>query len=219
MNSINGIILLNKAYGISSNKALQRTKHLIGEKKAGHTGSLDPLATGMLPLCFGEATKVSKFLLNARKKYRVVATFGSFTSTGDKEGDVVGTSEVFPLNKQEWEKILKQFEGEIEQIPPMYSALKKNGERLYLKARRCEKIKIDARKVTITRFQITKIEMPKLYFKITCGKGTYIRSIAHDFGVALNSGGYLSKLCRTSIGKHLLEDAVDISLFEKTLNS
>jgi len=114
MNSINGIILLNKPYGISSNQALQKVKHLIGEKKAGHTGSLDPLATGMLPLCFGEATKVCQFLLNAKKKYRVVAQFGSSTSTGDKEGEIIKRSEAYSLGKQEWGKILKQFEGKIE---------------------------------------------------------------------------------------------------------
>ncbi|MEC9415560.1 MAG: tRNA pseudouridine(55) synthase TruB [Pseudomonadota bacterium] len=212
MNSINGIILLNKAYGISSNKALQRTKHLIGEKKAGHTGSLDPLATGMLPLCFGEATKVSKFLLNARKKYRVVATFGSFTSTGDKEGDVVGTSEVFPLNKQEWEKILKQFEGEIEQIPPMYSALKKNGVRLYKYAREGKVVERDCRLIRIFSIVLNKVTQDSIDITVECSKGTYIRVLIEDIARAAGMEGHTSYLHRLQIGS--LKEKMMISFDE-----
>ena len=216
MNSINGIILLNKPYGISSNKALQKAKHLIGEKKAGHTGSLDPLATGMLPLCFGEATKVCKFLLNARKKYRVVATFGSFTSTGDKEGDVVGTSEVFPLNKQEWEKILKQFEGEIEQIPPMYSALKKNGVRLYKYAREGRVVERDGRLIKIFSITLNKVTRDSIDITVDCSKGTYIRVLGSDIAKSLGTIGYLTNLKRTRVGDFSIEDSVSIDKFSES---
>jgi len=200
MNSINGIILLNKSYGISSNQVLQETKHLIGEKKAGHAGSLDPLATGMLPLCFGEATKVCKFLLGAKKKYRVVAKFGSFTSTGDKEGNVISTSEVFALSKQEWEKILKQFEGEIEQIPPMYSALKRNGVRLYKYAREGKVVERDSRLISIFSIVLNKVTQDSIDITVECSKGTYIRVLIEDIARAAGMEAYTSYLHRLQIG-------------------
>ena len=212
MNSINGIILLNKPYGISSNKALQKTKHLIGEKKAGHTGSLDPLATGMLPLCFGEATKVCKFLLNAKKKYRVVAQFGSSTSTGDLEGDIIKASEVYSLTEQEWEKILKQFEGEIEQIPPMYSALKKNGVRLYKYAREGRVVERDGRLIKIFSITLNKVTRDSIDITVDCSKGTYIRVLVEEIARAVGMEAHTSYLHRLQIGS--LEESRMISLEE-----
>tara|TARA_B100000959_G_scaffold108016_1_gene113789 strand:- start:8675 stop:9568 length:894 start_codon:yes stop_codon:yes gene_type:complete len=201
MNSINGIILLNKPYGISSNQALQKVKHLIGEKKAGHTGSLDPLATGMLPLCFGEATKVCQFLLNAKKKYRVVAQFGSSTSTGDKEGEIIKTSEAYSLGKQEWGKILKQFEGKIEQIPPMYSALKKNGVRLYKFAREGRVVERDGRLIEIFSIILNKVTQDSIDITVDCSKGTYIRVLVEDIARAAGMEGHTAYLHRLEIGE------------------
>jgi len=200
MNSINGIILLNKSYGISSNKALQQTKHLIGESKAGHTGSLDPLATGMLPLCFGEATKVCKFLLNANKKYRVVAKFGRSTSTGDVEGDIIKTSNIHPLSKKEWKQILRRFEGEIEQVPPMYSALKKNGVRLYKFARQGKVVERDGRLIKISSISLNSFTQDSIDITVDCSKGTYIRVLVEDIARAAGMEGHTSYLHRIEIG-------------------
>lgn len=219
------IILINKSSGWTSFDVVKKIKNILKKKynlqkiKVGHAGTLDPLATGLLIICTGKLTKQISEIQKQEKIYTGSITLGGTTASYDLETKIDAHFPTKHITNSLIRTTAKNFIGEIDQVPPIFSALKKDGERLYLKARRGEKIEIKARKVTITSFQITKIEMPKLYFKIKCSKGTYIRSIAHDFGKSLNSGGYLSKLCRTGIGNHLIEHSVDISLFEKTLNS
>ena len=149
MQNINGILLLDKPSGITSNKALQRVRSLIKAKKGGHTGSLDPFATGMLPLCFGEATKISHYLLNEKKTYSVEVKFGVSTSTGDLDGEITGSSKIKEYSEDQWKKFLNEFKGESEQIPPMYSALRYKGKRLYELARKGEIVDRAARKIQI----------------------------------------------------------------------
>ena len=177
---VNGIILLNKADGLSSNRALQNVKKLIGAKKGGHGGSLDPAATGMLILCFGEATKICPYLLNNHKTYRVIAEFGKSTSTGDREGTIEETSEIHMHDHDYWVDILEKFLGESAQIPPMYSALKKDGQRLYKLARKGEVIQREARNINISSIELENIGDDCVEFLVTVSKGTYIRVLVED---------------------------------------
>ena len=198
--SINGIILLDKEDGLSSNKALQNVKKLIRAKKGGHGGSLDPAATGMLILCFGEATKVCPYLLNNHKTYRVVAELGKSTSTGDREGPVIETSEVRFHDHDYWVDILKRFLGESTQVPPMYSALKKDGQRLYKLARKGEVIEREARKINISSIDLEGIFDNTIEFTVTVSKGTYIRVLVEDIAKEAAMVGYTKKLHRVRVG-------------------
>lgn len=197
---VHGILLLDKPLGLTSNEALQRVKNLFYARKAGHTGSLDPLASGMLPLCLGEATKVSAFLLDADKRYQVEGTLGVKTATGDAEGDVLEEREVPALTEQQMEQVLSVFRGKIKQIPPMYSALKHKGERLYKLARQGVEVEREAREVEIMDLQLTRLESPLFEIEVHCSKGTYIRTLVEDIGEALGCGAYVSALRRTSVG-------------------
>ena len=196
---VDGIILLDKPHGFTSNAALQKVRWLLNAEKAGHTGSLDPLATGVLPLCFGEATKFSQYLLDADKGYETVAQLGVTTTTGDAEGDVIERRPV-TVGRAEIEALLPRFRGEIKQIPPMYSALKKDGQPLYKLARAGEVVEREARSVTIARLELLGLEGEQARLSVDCSKGTYIRTLGEDIGQALGCGAHLSALRRVRTG-------------------
>lgn len=208
--SINGIVVLDKPIGLSSNAALQEVKRIYDANKAGHTGSLDPLATGVLPLCFGEATKVSQFLLNSDKKYRARIRLGIRTDSGDSEGLVIDSRSEFSFSRKDVEKALRNFEGEIDQIPPMYSALKVNGVPLYKLARKGETIEREPRRVNIYSIELTEFGADELELEIDCSKGTYIRTIADDLGQLLGCGAHIIALRRTQAGVFTEHDCVNI---------
>ena len=196
---ISGILLLNKPLGISSNRALQNAKHLFQAQKAGHTGSLDPLATGMLPICFGKATKISSFLLDSDKRYITTASLGQTTTTGDAEGDIVEKKEIPTLNNAIIESSLSKFRGVITQIPPMYSALKHKGKPLYELARQGIEIDRKQRDVTIHELTLLSHTDHSLELEVSCSKGTYIRTLVEDIGKQLGCGAFVSKLHRTQV--------------------
>ena len=208
--SIDGIVILDKAIGISSNRALQVVKRIFDAQKAGHTGSLDPLATGVLPLCLGEATKVSQFLLDSDKKYRTVIKLGVRTDSGDSEGNVLESCADFDISQLQIEEALTPFRGEIDQVPPMYSALKVNGVPLYKMARKGISIHREARRVVIYSIELTKYEKDELELEIACSKGTYIRTIADDLGQALGCGAHIIALRRTQAGAFTEADCVTV---------
>lgn len=197
--ALNGILLLDKALGLSSNKALQNVRFLYQAAKAGHTGSLDPLASGMLPVCFGEATKVSAFLLDADKRYRTTATLGALSSTGDAEGELTPYGSIPAFAEAELETVLARFRGEIEQVPPMYSALKRQGQPLYKLARQGIEVERAARSVKIRELILTQCTATTLELEVCCSKGTYIRSLVEDIGLALGCGAYVSALRRIEV--------------------
>ncbi len=206
--SIDGIVILDKAIGISSNRALQEVKRIYDAQKAGHTGSLDPLATGVLPLCLGEATKVSQFLLDSDKKYRTRIKLGVRTDSGDCEGNVLESCADFQISQLQVEEALAPFRGEIEQVPPMYSALKVNGVPLYKMARKGQTIEREARQITVYSIELTAFEGDELELEIACSKGTYIRTIADDLGQALGCGAHIIALRRTQAGAFTEADCV-----------
>ena len=203
---IDGVLLLNKPVGITSNAALQKAKWLLNAKKAGHTGTLDPFADGLLPLCFGEATKFSAYLLEADKRYRAVMQLGVTTTTGDPEGEVLSTREV-SVSRDDILAVLPHFMGEIEQIPPMHSALKHQGRPLYEYARAGIEIERAARKVTIRALDLIECAAPRVVLDVQCTAGTYIRTLAQDIGAALGCGAHLTALTRTAAGGFSLEQA------------
>ncbi len=207
---MHGVILLDKPYNISSNGALQSVKKIFNARKAGHTGSLDPLATGMLPICFGEATKVSAFLLDANKKYRTTIKLGVRTTTGDAEGDIIDTRPVSGITFRQLENALREFTGRIEQIPPMHSAIKVNGVPLYTLARQGIEIARDTRYVNIFDLSILGFEGDELSLDIHCSKGTYIRVLAEDIGEVLGCGGHVQSLHRYNVGPFVQEKMVSL---------
>ena len=214
MQNINGILLLDKPSGITSNRALQRVRSLIKAKKGGHTGSLDPFATGMLPLCFGEATKISHYLLNEKKTYSVEVKFGVSTSTGDIDGEITGSSKIKEYSEDQWKKILNEFKGKSEQIPPMYSALKYKGKRLYELARKGEIVDRAARKIHIFSIDLVDLSKDTINFEVTCSKGTYIRVLAEDIAKKLGMLGHVSRLRRKSVGNFFESKMVKLSILE-----
>ncbi|MDH5692377.1 MAG: tRNA pseudouridine(55) synthase TruB [Gammaproteobacteria bacterium] len=214
--SIQGILLLDKPVGLSSNAALQRVKRFLRINKAGHTGSLDPLASGLLPVCVGEATKLSSFLLNADKGYVTTVKLGENTSTGDSEGEVVQTRPVEKYTEEQIEQVLQQFRGEITQMPPMYSAIKQNGQPLYKLARQGIEVERETRQLTIHSLQVVNYEHDMLTLDVHCSKGTYIRTLAEDIGNALGCGGHVQFLRRTQVGTFTLENAVTLDELEQT---
>ena len=212
--AVDGILLLNKPPGLSSNGALQRVKRLLNAKKAGHTGSLDPAATGMLPCCFGEATKVCAFLLNADKTYRVTAKLGSATDTADADGNEIATAEVPDLSRDAWNGILQGFMGESEQIPPMYSALKKDGKRLYELARKGESVERAPRPIRIDEIELLEFAGTRLVFRVRCSKGTYIRSLVEDMAVKAGTVAHTARLHREAVGDFEADSMLDMSAVE-----
>jgi len=206
---INGVLLLDKPVGWSSNDALIKAKRLLNAIKAGHTGTLDPFATGLLPLCFGEATKFSADLLEADKTYQTVVHLGVSTNTGDTEGEVIQTREV-NVSEAQIHATLEQFKGDILQVPPMYSALKRDGKPLYEYAREGITLEREARPVTIHLLEFVKYEAPFLTLNVRCSKGTYIRVLGEDIGNALGCGAHLNALRRTHVGHLILENTVTL---------
>jgi tRNA pseudouridine55 synthase len=198
---VDGILLLDKPAGMTSNRVLQSVKRLFHAKKAGHTGSLDPLATGMLPICFGEATKFSQFLLESDKSYEVVAKLGVRTRTADSEGEIIATKPVQNVTRERILDLIPSFLGEIDQIPPMFSALKVQGKPLYELARQGIEIERKARRVTIFSFSLEKLDLAvnEMTFRVHCSKGTYIRTLIDDMGEALGCGAHVTALRRTMV--------------------
>lgn len=208
--AIDGIVVLNKSRGLSSNKALQQVKHLYEARKAGHTGSLDPLATGVLPLCLGEATKVSQYLLDSDKGYRARIKLGVRTDSGDSEGNVLEENDVSGIDRKQIEAELERFRGDIQQLPPMYSALKKDGVPLYKLARQGKTVEREPRPVTIYSIELTDFEGDELEIEVECSKGTYIRTIADDLGQALGCGAHIIVLHRTRAGAFTEQDCIEV---------
>ena len=210
---IDGVFLLNKPLGFSSNQALKKIQWLFNAKKAGHTGTLDPMASGLLPICIGEATKFSHRLLEANKTYIATIQLGVTTTTGDQEGEVVNQKDVV-LKPNQLEETLQKFTGDITQIPPMFSALKFEGKPLYEYARQGIEIERKSRQVTIYDITLKKIEESIVILEVSCSKGTYIRTLAEDIGHALGCGAYLKGLERTQTGNFQLSDALTIEAIE-----
>jgi len=208
---ITGILLLDKPSGLSSNAALQTAKRAFNAAKAGHTGSLDVLATGLLPVCFGQATKISAFLLDADKTYTASIRLGITTNTGDSEGEITKTAAVGPLGSEDIERALAGLRGPIQQIPPMHSALKRNGQRLYKLAHKGIVIEREARPVTIHRLEAVAFEHECLTVEVDCSKGTYIRTLAEDIGAAIGCGAHIAALRRTRSGPFDLADATTLA--------
>jgi tRNA pseudouridine55 synthase len=206
---IDGGVLLDKPVGISSNAALQRAKRLLGAAKAGHAGTLDPLASGLLILLFGEATKLAGLLLEGDKEYLATLKLGEKTSTGDAEGEVL-ERRPFQGSAADIRSALERFKGEIEQVPPMHSALKRGGVPLYELARRGQTVERKARRVRITALEAIRIEAPSLELRLRCSKGTYVRTLAEDIGEALGSCAHLAALRRTGSGGWRVDDAVGL---------
>jgi tRNA pseudouridine55 synthase len=200
--NINGILLLDKPIGMSSNAALQVVKRLFQAAKAGHTGSLDPLASGLLPICFGEATKASGFLLDADKHYRVRCKLGEKTTTGDAEGEVIESLPVPLLDAAGLEAVLARFRGMIEQIPPMYSAVKHQGQRLYKLARQGVEVEREPRRIVIHELTLLALDPPFFDIDVRCTKGTYVRTLAEDIGAALGCGAHVTELRRLGVGPY-----------------
>jgi len=210
--ALDGVLLLDKGIGLSSNDALMRAKRLFLAKKAGHTGTLDPLASGLLPLCFGEATKFSQDLLEADKTYEATMRLGVRTNTGDAEGEVLETRPVEgdATSSVYIEAVFARFRGAISQVPPMHSALKRDGKPLYEYARAGQVVERAARDVTIHALELLSVALPDVTFRVTCSKGTYVRTLAEDIGAALGCGAHLVALRRTGVGALTLEHAVTL---------
>jgi tRNA pseudouridine55 synthase len=212
--AVDGIILLDKPRGFSSNAALQKVRWLLNAEKAGHTGSLDPLATGVLPLCFGEATKFSQYLLDADKGYETLMQLGITTTTADAEGEVLERRPV-TVGRADIEALLPRFRGEIRQIPPMYSALKRDGQPLYKLARAGEVVEREPRSVTIARLELLTCDAEQARLEVDCSKGTYIRTLVEDIGQLLGCGAHVAQLRRTKAGPFDLSRTVTLEELER----
>jgi tRNA pseudouridine55 synthase len=215
--ALNGILILDKPKGLSSNRALQSVKHLLGAAKAGHTGSLDPLATGVLPLCFGEATKFSQYLLDADKTYQSTFVLGCATDTGDAEGQLLEVRDASGISLDDVVVALRQFEGEIEQVPSMFSAIKQNGQPLYKLARQGLEVERKARAVVIRQLHLRAFRAgskAEVDIELECSKGTYVRSLAEDVGRVLGCGAHVSALRRTRAGPFDVDDSVTLAALE-----
>lgn len=211
---LSGVFLLNKPLGISSNAALQRVRWLYRAEKGGHTGALDPLASGLLPICLGEATKFSHYLLDSTKRYQTTIHLGHSTTTGDVEGDVLFDQAVPELTQAKIEQVLATFVGDIQQVPPMYSALKKEGRPLYELARKGIEVEREARPITIEALELLSFTENSLTLDVTCSKGTYIRVLGEDIAKALNTFGHLTYLHRIKTGQFDLIPSYTIEYLE-----
>jgi tRNA pseudouridine55 synthase len=208
--NVNGILLLDKPIGVTSNEVLQLVKKLFCANKAGHTGSLDPIATGMLPICFGEATKFSQFLLEANKHYTVTGKLGETTASADSEGAIIQKREVKNIDEQTIEKILPKFRGKILQLPPMYSALKHKGQPLYKLARQGIEVERQPREVTVHMLQLIELNGDLVKFEMRCSKGTYVRTIVADIGELLGCGAHVIELRRLAVGPYQATQMVTV---------
>jgi|TARA_B110000977_G_scaffold91206_1_gene121052 tRNA pseudouridine55 synthase len=220
--SVNGIFLLNKPLHLSSNQALQRVKNFFDANKAGHTGALDPLATGVLPICLGEATKFSQFLLDSDKHYRSTFTLGMATETGDCDGATRSEADASAITEEQIEAALEPFRGDIQQVPSMYSALKHNGQPLYKLARQGIEVEREARSITVHKYQILAFrpgQRAEVDVEVHVSKGTYVRSLAEDLGRALGCGAHVSALHRHIAGPFTEQDTVTLPELEKLRES
>ncbi|EKC5522095.1 TPA: tRNA pseudouridine(55) synthase TruB [Vibrio parahaemolyticus] len=213
---INGVILLDKPTGISSNDALQKVKRIYFAEKAGHTGALDPLATGMLPICLGEATKFSQFLLDSDKRYRVIAKLGERTNTSDSDGEVVETRPV-DVTLEKLEACIEKFRGESDQVPSMFSALKYQGKPLYEYARKGIEVPRESRKITVYEIVLHRFDGDEVEMEVHCSKGTYIRTIVDDLGEMLGCGAHVTMLRRTAVAKYPYEKMVTLEQLNELL--
>ncbi|WP_434629147.1 tRNA pseudouridine(55) synthase TruB [Chromobacterium sp. CV08] len=211
---IDGVLLIDKPYDISSNNALQKARWLLNAAKAGHTGVLDPLATGLLPVCLGEATKFSSYLLDADKGYRATVKFGAVTTTGDIEGEVVSERPI-AFDREALLAAMARFTGEISQVPPMYSALKHQGKPLYEYARAGIEVPREARQVVIRQLELVSFDGDTAVMDVLCSKGTYIRTLACDIGEALGCGAHLTGLRRTATGGFSLDESLPLADLER----
>lgn len=207
------MLLFDKPLELSSNTAMQKVRWLFGAEKAGHTGTLDPLATGLLPICFGEATKYTVALLDADKGYRATIRLGQKTTTGDAEGEVIETRKV-DVNEAQVSAVLASFLGESQQLPPMHSAIKHQGKPLYEYIRKGETVERELRRITIHDLRLERLQGEELEFSVLCSKGTYVRTLAEDIGESLGCGGHLIALRRTSIGEFDLNEAYTLAQLE-----
>ncbi|HZR03011.1 MAG TPA: tRNA pseudouridine(55) synthase TruB [Burkholderiales bacterium] len=213
--SVDGVLLLDKAVGMSSNAALQRAKRLLNAAKAGHTGTLDPLASGLLPLCFGEATKFAQFLLDAEKTYLADVQLGRSTTTGDSEGEVIFESDATSVRREDIDRVLRSLIGESEQTPPMYSALKHKGRPLYAYARAGQTVQRASRRIVVHRLDLLSAQTGQINLRLHVSKGTYIRALAQEIGERLGCGAHLASLRREATGGFTLEQAVTLEQLEQ----
>ena len=211
------VLLINKPLNWTSFDAVRKIRYLTKTKKVGHAGTLDPLATGLLIVCTGKFTKKINEYMAQEKEYTGTITLGAITPTYDLESEPIEAKTIDHLTEEDLYKATKPFTGNILQTPPIHSAIKKEGKRVYELARRGEEVKLEPRPVTISQFSIEKIDGAVVHFRVVCSTGTYIRSLANDFGAALGVGGYLSSLCRTRIGEFLLTDAMTIEQLEEEI--
>lgn len=218
---MNGIIVINKPKGFTSQDVVSKTKKILNEKKAGHTGTLDPLATGVLPVLIGDATKVSKYLIEHDKKYVATIKFGEKRETGDLEGKVIETSDVKVEDEDKIKQILKSFLGKSNQIPPIYSAIKIDGKKLYEYAREGKAVEIPPREIEIFEIELEKFdrENQTVRFSTKCSKGTYIRTLCEDIAKNLGTVGYMQELKRVQVDKFLIEDAITFEELEKNVEN
>ncbi|MDW7998244.1 MAG: tRNA pseudouridine(55) synthase TruB [Thermodesulfovibrio sp.] len=207
---MNAVVVLNKPEGFTSQEAVNKVKKILKAKKAGHAGTLDPIATGILLICTNEATKITPFLMELEKEYVFTSQFGISTDTYDIEGKIIKTTENFQLDRTKLEEILKKFTGEIMQIPPMYSAVKVEGKPLYKLARKGIEIERKPKKVIVHLINIESFEPPFVTFRVVCSKGTYVRSLCNDIGEELGMGAHIVKLTRTRVGEFRIEDSVGL---------
>jgi tRNA pseudouridine55 synthase len=209
------VLLIDKPYKWTSFDIIRKVRDLIKIRKVGHAGTLDPLATGLLIVCTGKFTKSINEYMAQEKEYTGTITLGATTPTFDLEGELQNIKDTSGITEEQIKSATAAFTGEIMQVPPMHSAIKKNGVRVYELARRGETIELEPRKLFIKEFAVTAVEMPVVYFRVVCSTGTYIRSLANDFGAALGCGGYLSGLCRTRIGAFELNKALSVEQLEE----
>lgn len=212
---MHGIVLLDKPIGLSSNAALQRVRYRFGKIKAGHAGTLDPLATGMLPIFLGEATKFIQHVLSARKAYRTTIAFGAETATADREGEIVATASAPKATRAELDAVLARFVGRIRQTPPVYSAIKRDGVPLYKLARQGEQVTVPEREVEIERIDVLAYSPQALEIDVVCGSGTYVRSLGVDIGQALDSAAHLSALRRLWVSPFETRPMVDLAMLNE----
>jgi tRNA pseudouridine55 synthase len=211
------LILIDKPFEWTSFDVVRKIRYLTKTKKVGHAGTLDPLATGLLIVCTGKFTKKINEYMAQEKEYTGAISLGATTPTYDLESEPQDFKSIDAITEEQIKEATKYFIGTIQQTPPIHSAIKKDGKRAYDLARKGIDVKLEARTLTISEFEITKIELPKVYFKVVCSTGTYIRSLANDFGEKLGCGGYLSSLCRIRIGEFLLSDAQSMEEFQTTI--
>jgi tRNA pseudouridine55 synthase len=209
-NSIYGALNINKSPGVTSHDVVERVRKLLRQRKVGHTGTLDPAASGVLPICVGKATRLSQYLLEADKEYLLIAKLGETTDTQDASGKILETKNWQGVTREDIQRAIQQFIGEIEQTPPMYSACKHNGQRLYKLAREGQWVRRQPRRVIIHRLQLKSVDLPMLNMEVSCSKGTYMRTLCADLGDVLGCGAHLHKLQRTRCGQFLIDQAISL---------